>query len=201
MVRPARQHTATAGFRRLEPAQVGVERRLVGQGADMVWIEGQGAGQNLARLVVAQGMQQKAAQRRQIIGALRLERGDAAEGDHGLFVPPDLEHRARRLSPGVGLVGAAADPGAGGVFQPGPVAAAEGIVAGQGAAAVLQRLELGCQVGLEARGLGQRALGVVPASLGGQGLALPREGVGVVRQLAGPPGWVAWTSDAASGAA
>ena len=116
-------------------------------------------------------------------------------------MPSQFKQGAGGLAPGVGTVRSAADPGAGGVFQAGPVAALARVFARQGAPAILQGFELGCQCGVEARSLRQGALGLVPASLGGQGLALPREGLGFGRQLAGPPGWTAWTSDAASGAA
>ena len=184
-----------------EPAKIGEQGRPVGQCPGVIGLDRQGAVQNRAGLLIAKGMEQEAAQRREIVCAFGLKGRHTPEGDDRLVVPARLEQGARGLAPRLRIVRATAYPGSGGVFQARPVATFLGIGAGEGASAVLKSLELGCQGRVQARGLRQRALGLVPASLGGQRLAAPREGLGVVRQLAGPPGWTACTSEAASGAA
>ena len=191
MVGIAGQRLAASRLGFGEAAQIGQQRRPIGQGPGVIRLYHQRTVQHLAGLVISQGVEQEAAQRREIVGGFGLQGRHAPEGDDRLVVPARLEQGARGLAPRTRIVRASADPGAGGVLEARPVTTFLGIGAGEGAALILQRVEVGCQGRVQARGLRQRALGLVPASLGGQGLAAPREDLGVGRQLAGPPGWTA----------
>lgn len=179
MIGIAFQSGPARGFRLGEASKVGEQCRLIRQGSDVVGIQGQGLLQLDPCRLIVQGVEQQAAEGGVVGGALRLQRLNTLKGLHRLGVPSHFEQGASRLAPGKGLIRAPADPGARGVFKTRPVAPIPREIAGQAAAAILQRVKIRRQGRIQPRRLDQGGLSLVPASVRRERLAPSGQVVGV----------------------
>lgn len=179
MIGIAFQSGTARGFRLGEASKVGEQCRLIRQGSDVIWIQVQGLLQLDPRRLIVQSVEQQTAEHGVIGRALRLQAFNPLKGLHRLGVPTRLEQGASRLAPGTGLIRTPADPGARGVFKARPVAPIPREIAGQAAAAILQRVKIRRQGRIQPRRLDQGGLSLVPASVRRERLAPSGQVVGV----------------------